>query len=62
MRCLSVFGVSGSSETGCSGASVTHKAKSKGKKCSVIVYKYNLEQILENILICLGQNKMTHEF
>lgn len=32
------------------------------KKCSVIVYKYNLEQILENILICLGQNKMTHEF
>lgn len=32
MRCLSVFGVSGSSETGCSGASVTHKTKSKGKK------------------------------
>lgn len=39
-----------------------HIRRVRGKKCSVIVYKYNLEQILQNILICLGQNKMTHEF
>lgn len=30
-RCLSVVGVSGSSEIGCSGASVTHMTKGKGK-------------------------------